>query len=128
MEQVFNDRFDYLGFGVHKSFCNVEIYKEDDKYIVIMTEPHDESSGTSVTNACEDIATKLYNDGYFEETYPGNIVWVEHYSRERGFDETYDQINLEFAGKGIGNVKFAHPTWKHIGEKLTDEDVRELLK
>ena len=123
MKQVFNDRVDYLGFGIHKSFCDVEIYKEADKYLVIMTEPCNESSGTSVTNACETIASDLFHRGLVGKD-PEKIVWIEHYP-ERGFPETFDAIDFVYDGR----VKeFKNPEWFHLGESLSDEKVKELLK
>jgi hypothetical protein len=119
--------FEYKGFGIHDSFCEVEIWEHDNKFLVILTEPCTESSGTSVTNACEDIATKLYNQpGVFpKETQIHDIIWIEHYP-ERGFPETYDLI--EFNMTNIDETKFAMPNWKHIGETLTKEKRLELLK
>jgi len=124
MEQVFNDRVDYLGFGVHKSFCNVEILKNDDKYLVIMTEPMDESSGTSVTNACETIASDLFHRGLVGKN-PENVVWIEHYPERGGFPETYDRIYFEYDWR---TKSIRNPAWEHIAEKLEDETVVELLK
>ena len=124
MKSVFNGRVDYRGFGVHESFCHVEILNEDDKYVVIMTEPATESSGTSVTNACETIATQLYHRGLVGDNLD-NVFWIEHYSKERGFPETYDGIEFDYDAR---TKELKNPEWFHIGEELTDDKIKELLK
>lgn len=84
-------RHSFLGFGIHKSACEVEIYKTvAGRYLVILT---DIGEGTSVTNAAEQIATEVYNiylkeDGVSSE----DVVWVEHYPES---DVPYSIINLE---------------------------------
>ena len=127
MKEHYTDfRFEYKGFGIHDSWCQVEVWTHKDKYLVILTEPGTESSGTSVTNACEDIATKLFNQpGVFRNgASEKNIIWVEHYPERGGFPPTYDSIKFEYdqVKKTYGN-----PQWTHIGDALTEEQMKELL-
>lgn len=127
MEKIFEDRFEYKGFGIHDSWCFIEVYIHNQKCLVIMTEPNsDTPSGTSVTNACEDIATDIYNELHlFEDIYPENIIWVEHYCPEgsRKLD-TYDRIDLHYDGG-----KFTYPIWEHLTEgTFSDEDKLNLLE
>lgn len=128
MEQIItNQLFYYLGFGIHKSSCWIDIFKEDNKYIVIMTD----GSGTSVTNACETIATKV-----MEKLLPDvdieNIIWIEHYPKDDAFPDTYSKIDFEFCkNQAFGQhciIECTNPKWTYIGEKLTEEDMLELLK
>lgn len=128
MELVHSDsHFDYLGYGVHKSYCDLEIWNSDDKYCVILTETSARDSGTSVTNACEGIATHIYGLGLCGKVHPDNIVWIEHYTGDSGFSETYDQIKLEFQRTEDDEIVFANPTWNHIGEKLSETTMIELM-
>jgi hypothetical protein len=128
MKERYTDfKFDYKGFGIHDSWCIVEIWEHKGKYLVILTEPMTENSGTSVTNACETIATKLFNQpGVFPKgTQIQDIIWVEHYP-DRGVPETYDLI--EFNMTNVEETMFMSPRWKHIGETLTEEKKLELLQ
>jgi len=90
-----------------------------------MTEPKiEESSGTSVTNACEDIATDLYNE-HMSDVNPEDIIWVEHYFGEgirQG--DTYDRIYLHYDGE-----KFTYPEWEYLTVgTFSDEDKLKLLE
>jgi len=118
-------RFEYIDCGIHESWCEVEIWEHGNKYLAIMTEPCIESSGTSVTNACENIATKLlFQLKVFKEgTTFRDIIWIEHYP-ERGLPETFDEVRFEFDGR-TNTLK--HPNWVHIGDTLTEEKMLELL-
>ena len=123
MKQVHkNYRYEYKGYGTHDSWCDVEIWKHEHKYIVIMTEPAVDGSGTSVTNACEDIATKIFQDGLVG-TNPDNVIWIEHYDARGEFPETYDQIFFEYE-----NAKFKSPRWEHIGETFDDDMKYNIIK
>lgn len=129
MKQLYtNSRFEYKGLSVHDSYCEVEVLEHNNKFLVILTEPPEDDSGTSVTNACENIATKLFNtlETFSIGTLEKDIVWIEHYP-QRGYhfplEETFDLITFKF-NKGV----FFSPQWKHIGENLTEEKMKDLLK
>lgn len=124
-ERYVDYRFEYKGFGIHDSWCQVEVWTHKDKYLVILTEPGTESSGTSVTNACEDIATKLLSHpGVFKKNVkPENIIWVEHYSDRGGFPPTYDRIKFTY-----DKNKYVNPHWIHISDTLSEEKMLELLQ
>jgi len=124
-----NPRFEYKGCGIHDSWCGVEVWEHKDKYVTILTEPTNILSGTSVTNGCEDIATKLFKQrGVFKKnTKPENIIWIEHYpERDSGWysAETFDEVRFEYDGR---NDELKHPNWVHIGDTLTEEKMLELL-
>ena len=124
-ERYVDHHFEYKGYGVHESFCMVEVWEHKGKYLVVLTEPGTESSGTSVTNACETIATDLFKKpGVFKHnTKSSDIIWIEHYSERGEFPETFDLIELTEHGDG----EFVAPDWRHIGETLSDEKKLELL-
>ena len=52
MKRFANYRFYYNGYNNISSWCEVDMWIHNDKYLVIMTEPNIDGSGTSVTNAC----------------------------------------------------------------------------
>ena len=124
-ERYVDYRFEYKGFGTRKSWCKVVVWVHKGKYLVILTEPGTESSGTSVTNVCEGIATKLLShSGVFKKNViPEDIVWIEHYS-ESGYPETFDHIQFEY---NKGKNEYVNPSWTHIGDTLTEEKMLTLL-
>jgi len=87
-----------------------------------MTEPNTDS-GTSVTNACEDIVTDIFQGGLVGMDHE-NVIWVEHY-REKSFFETYDRVTFLYDNR---SMEFKNPSWEHLGKTLTDENKMELLK
>ena len=127
MKEYYVDyHFDYKGFGVYDSWCMVNVWVHKGKYLVILTEPGTESSGTSVTNACEGIATKLLtHPGVFKKkVIPENIVWIEHYPEHGVSPETYTRIHFTYNGE---KNEYINPYWTHIKHPLTEEKMLELL-
>ena len=90
-----------------------------------MTEPQESDSGTSVTNACETIATDLLNSEYLNEVNPENVIWIEHYERRSSYPETFDVI--EFCIDDENRI-LSNPEWTHFGSSLDDEDIIDLLE
>lgn len=80
----------FLGFGIHKSEVNVEIWflKNKEFVLVMLT---DSGKGTSVTNACEQIITEIYHN--YLKRYPVNAIF---------FCETYDKKE---------RIDWIKPTW-----------------
>lgn len=123
MQKIHNTVVRYKGFGVHESYCYVDIFKYHNKYLVIMTEPDSDDSGTSVTNACETIATKVLNE-YLIDVDVKNIKWIEHYYGGRRYlPESYDFVTFEYDGK-----EFHSPVWKRLNGTLTEEDLFNIIK
>jgi hypothetical protein len=78
-----------------------------------------------VTNACEDIATKLFNQpGVFRNgASEKNIIWVEHYPERGGFPPIYDRIQFTY-----DRNKYIWPQWSHIGDTLSAKKMLELIE
>lgn len=125
-ERYVDYRFEYKGFGVHDSWCKVDVWIHKEKYLVILTEPGTESSGTSVTNACEDIATKLLShpDVFKKNVKPENIIWVEHYPERGEGLPTYDRIQFKYSHF---TKTYFNPWWTHISDTFTEEQMYEYM-
>jgi len=125
MKQHYVDfRFEYKGYGIHDSWCIVQVYTHKGKCVVVMTEPGVPDTGTSVTNACETIATKLFNqeDVFPKGTKPENILWFETYAKtyedmETGSDAV-DQIDLDYV-----DGEFRAPTWTRVYTDLETDKI-----
>ncbi len=106
----------FEGLGGRDSICGVEIIKNEDKTVVVLTEA-DENPGTSVTNGIEKIARKLC-DTWLEGTDPKSITWIEHYPKS---ECKYSLVTL--------NDKLLYPKWQHLTQdqfdKIADEGPEE---
>lgn len=106
------DRFEYKGYGVHDSFCRLEIFGlTTGRPIVVVTEL-DENPGTSVTNACEGIANAVYKT-YIEPhgITPDKVRFIEHYPDSAvKWSEVFFKVNTDRAGV----EHFEKPEWKHV--------------
>jgi len=72
----------FLGFRTHPSKCQVHIFSVDDLAVVIFQDVgHD--SGTSVTNASEQLATEI---GRLKNLSYDKTAWMECYPREKHLD------------------------------------------
>jgi len=100
----------YKGFWNCDAKCGLEIKRDKDKIIVILTEL-DDNPGTSVTNMVEQLATMVYHQ--FLKGIPiENITWIEHYPKT-SFGETFDRVTMNWNGK-----EFSNPKWERIREVL----------
>lgn len=102
--------FEFEGFWKCESKCGVTIKKQDEKITVILTEL-DDNPGTSITNAYEEIATKLHNE-QLQHVDPTSIRWIEHYSSKR-YGETFDEVSLHWDGR-----KYSSPVWTRLKDDV----------
>ena len=130
-ESYVDFRFEYLGMGIHKSWCVVQVYTHKEKSVVIMTEPGVPDSGTSVTNACEDIATKLYNqkDVFPKGTQIQDILWFETYAeRYDDMKRNNEHDRIEFWATNVDETKFMEPDWSRFYTSFDVDKVSFLEK
>ena len=101
MRVVENSVFSYRGYHGCRSLCRLRIYKPEDvaggPWVVIASELAD-NPGTSVTNACERIATAVWQK---LERPASGMVFVEHYpdrafiGAKPLFVERYDLVGFQ---------------------------------
>jgi hypothetical protein len=118
-------RQDYI-FHYHNdhAHCRVRIYGEKDGPATVVITELPGNTGMSVTNASEEIATRLAARWNLD---PATTSWIEHYPptawrEERRQDETFDQITYTW-----DSVKTAHaPQWRRLTveevERMTGDD------
>jgi hypothetical protein len=93
----------FKGFGINKSECKVEIWKLQDKALVLFT---DTGKGTSVTNASEQLVTEIYNQYLIKDYKPNQCL----------FSETYDRIQIDIVLPNWQGNKCHRVGWKHLGK------------
>jgi hypothetical protein len=114
---VYDNFYTYSGNGMlrQESLCHVKILSNEDRTVVVITEAP-QNKGMSITNAAEEIATKIVKEFKLplEKT-----TWIEHYVHSDVFDgeETYDQIVFIW-----NNKKAASPRWNPM-PKMTFEEI-----
>jgi hypothetical protein len=114
-----------------EAHCRVRIYSAtggydgEDRTVVVISEAAD-NPGMSVTNASEDIATKIVQVFNID---PARTRWIEHYPQEawryHGREEikpaTYDEVFYSWRG-----LEAREPNWRRIPleeiEILTGEE------
>jgi hypothetical protein len=124
------------GYFGTASQCGIRIWTDGPRgataptrYIIMMTELAD-NPGTSVTNACEMVATEVLLT-MLPKADPDLITWIEHWP-PRGLGtravlpETFDFVYLKYDG-----VKFRMDTvgvagTRHPWKRMTADDLREL--
>ncbi len=99
----------FLGFGIHKSECQVEIWFQDDRAIVVFT---DTNKGTSVTNASEQIITEVYNQ-YLAKFPVSKVLFCETYDKVK---DGIDWIEPTWTPDGKGGLMVHDVEWHHLGK------------
>ena len=97
----------YEGIEGCKCICGLDIIKEDDRTIVILSELPD-NTGTSVTKWYENIATRLYKQWLRGKYSIKNITWIEHHpSKKEGVvdEDTWDEVKMRWNW-----LRFKEPT------------------
>lgn len=106
-----NMEFQYPGLAGFPSQCNLHILVQPGcKPVVVMTEVP-ENPGTSVTNAVEKIATKVYWEFLSGNARPQDVRFVEHYKGFTGKEETFDLVILKW---NFARKEFFDPEWRPI--------------
>jgi hypothetical protein len=96
--------YNYLGFNTHKSKCKVQIWKFNDKAVVLFT---DLGIGNSVTNSAELLVTEIYRK-YLYEYKKQCCIFAETYD----IKESVDIIEpIAWLGNECVEVE-----WHHLGK------------
>ncbi|MDP4281735.1 MAG: hypothetical protein Q8867_06240 [Bacteroidota bacterium] len=113
--------YDYLGQWDSPSRCGIRTFKrKDGKILIIVTELYRLNPGTSITEWCAPLATRLMNENHatFE-----NLIYIEHtpdYGSKLEFrQETFDQVSFNHEKDQLTN-----PCWT----RLSKEEVDALLE
>jgi hypothetical protein len=101
------------------SLCGLRIARRPDRDVVLATELFEENPGTSVTNFCAELATRLVAERGLD---PGKLVFIEHSpdtgSRLEFYAESFHRVSFRRDG-----ARFTDPDWS----PLTRAEVDALL-
>ncbi len=127
MNQI-DTKFQYAGIGSCPSHCRLRVFKHDGGVVVIMTETSD-NTGTSVTNAIEDVATLVCERFSLN---PLQTVFIEHYPDSRTptrdghrrpdamFEEHFDRAVFASITREGANWRLAVPQWKRMAREQVE--------
>lgn len=95
---------EYLGFGIHKSKCNVKIWNIDSsRRFILFT---DLGIGSSVTNCAEQLIAEIY-EAKFSNYDKSLLFWAETY-------QDYPEESLDLIIPTWNNEKVEDIDWKYL--------------
>lgn len=105
----------FMGYGMHPSKCRIRVYDEPVHTVVIASDLGS-GSGTSVTNAAEDIASKVCS---VYDINPQRMTWVEHYPRRGEYPDTFDLVEFTILPRTQwqGGKVVSSPSWSPLTKK-----------
>ncbi len=127
MNQI-DTKFEYLGIGGCASHCRLRVFKHGGGVVVVMTETGD-NTGTSVTNAIEDVATLVCERFSLN---PQQAVFIEHYPDSRTpardghrrhdamFEEHFDRVTFASITREGVNWDLSMPQWKRMAREQVE--------
>jgi len=116
-----DSEYNYLDKNGQEGKCHLKIFYDGNNMLCVATEI-DSNTGMSVTNAAENIATKVYQEYVWSRQKNVNkFDWVEHYpvrgTKFRPIKEEYCLVNFNW-----DNGKAYHPNWRKLGGKSEFDD------
>lgn len=110
----------FKGFGIHPSICRVHLFSFDENTIVVF-EDMGWDTGTSITNASEQLANEIAE---LKNLHPNRTGWMECYPRySKDFDIDRITYTYDFEKK-----RYRHAQWsrcmdmtivKHFRKRIT---------
>ena len=120
-------RYEFVGSERFVSFCFLRIVNDyQGKVLVIATDPGDKAdSGTSITNAAEQVATQVCQE--FNIPF-SKLDWIERYvrvasirqykeSNDWNFEETWDRVTFTVGGQAPPRGKLIRPDWRPVSKE-----------
>lgn len=115
----FSEVYDYPGQWDVPSRCGLKMVKQTNRTVVIATELYAENPGTSVTNFCAQLATRICYDFKIE---PNSLVFIVHDPDSRSklsfLNEFFYRVDFDRDGE-----RFVNPRWTQLGR----EEVNRLI-
>ncbi|MGB3508017.1 MAG: hypothetical protein WBA93_01980 [Microcoleaceae cyanobacterium] len=109
--------------GNWESKCRVRIWHHDSQSatVVLFSDLDEEDSGTSITNASENIATLVRERFGLEDN---NITWIEHYPRHRQkYEPPFDKEDFALIEYKTIRNQLKHPKWRYISKSQVEKMV-----
>jgi hypothetical protein len=108
--------YEFPGLWDVPSVCGLKITKKPNAHVVVATELWDQNPGTSITNFCIQLATRLCGEFQLD---PTKLVFIEHCPESGShleiYEQTIDRVELHWDGE-----KFADPAWTRLTLKELD--------
>lgn len=114
--------YEYPGLWDSPSKCGLRVIRrKDGKVLVIATELYRQNPGTSVTDWCPKLATRIMKELHAS---PDNFIFIEH-SPDMGskltfYGETFDLVSFEWDGND-----FDCPNWHRVTIDQVDAMLNE---
>jgi len=116
VQKVVDTVFDFPLPSVPGSKCHIRIFREEGEQIIVIASHIPGSRGRSITNAIEEVATKVMRDYQEYFSLPDQEpIWVQHYPLGSLHLETEDRVHLvTFDRSATGILK--SPCWTRVTE------------
>ena len=116
MQKVVDTVFNFPLSSVPGSKCRIRIFREDGKQIIVIASHILGSQGTSITNAIEEVATKvMHNYQEYFSSPDQEPIWVQYYPAGSLHFETEDRVHLVTLDCSTTGV-LTNPCWTHVTE------------
>jgi hypothetical protein len=111
LQQDFVDRvYEFAGLWGVPSVCGLKIVKRPDRHVVIATELWDQNPGTSITNFCAQLASRLCSEFDLD---PARLVFIEHCPESGShleiYQQTFDRVDFDCT-----NGRLSNPDWTRL--------------
>ena len=111
--------YHFPGLWEVPSLCGLRLVRRPDRQVLVVTELFDQNPGTSVTNFCAELATRLTAERGLD---PEKLVFIEHSpetgSKLESYAESFHRVSFRRDG-----ARFVRPDWS----ELTRAEVDALL-
>ncbi|MCK9613254.1 MAG: hypothetical protein PHR81_03790 [Bacteroidales bacterium] len=113
----FDEIYDFKGQWDVPSRCGIKIVYGSEHSVIIATELYAENPGTSVTNFCVQLATRLCNQ---RNINPEKLIFIvrtpDTQSKLTFMNEDFFRVKLTWNGES-----FQNPCWEQISKDKVDE-------
>lgn len=121
----------WRGFGLPSSGkwdskCRVRIWRDDTQSltVVVFSDLDDEDTGTSITNASENVAT-LVRERF---KLNANTTWIEHYPRHKQkYEPPFDKEDFALIEYKTIKKQLKRPHWRYISKSEVEKMVNDNL-
>ncbi len=108
--------YHFPGLWEVPSLCGLRVARRPGRDVVVATELFEENPGTSVTNFCAELATRLTAERGLD---PEKLVFIEHSpetgSRLEFYAESFHRVRFRRVG-----ARFAEPAWSELARAEVD--------
>jgi hypothetical protein len=123
MDQIFLGEFAYPGLNTaYPGRCGLSVWRAGTRaYAVVIASELPTNPGASITNAYEQLATRVVRQ-LWPTVPPWGTLWFEHYPPGLGMEDThhYDLVTFGLV-KQPAEVTYHHPSWRPVSRAFVAE-------